>query len=88
MFRLDVSKNVESAREKAEMANEGTEATEFPLGIGKVAHRELAVNGYTRYEELTKVTSAEILAIHGVGPKAVRILEEELTARGLAFASS
>ena len=63
-------------------------ATEFRRGIGKVARRELALNGYTRYEQLTKVTSAELLEIHGVGPKAVRILAEELTARGLAFAGS
>ena len=27
----------------------------------------------------------ELLALHGVGPKAIRILEEELAARGLAF---
>lgn len=71
------------------MATEdAAEATEFPPAIGKVARRELAVNGYTRYEHLTKVTSAELLAIHGVGPKAVRILDEELTTRGLAFAGS
>lgn len=31
------------------------------------------------------VTSAELSTIHGVGPQAVRILDEELTARGLAF---
>ncbi|MDP2712055.1 MAG: hypothetical protein Q8O56_12625 [Solirubrobacteraceae bacterium] len=53
--------------------------------IGKVARRELALNGYTRYEQLTNVTTAELLRIHGVGPKAIRILEEELAARGLAF---
>lgn len=71
------------------MATEdAAEATEFPPAIGKVARRELALNGYTRYEQLTRVTSAELLTIHGVGPKAVRILDEELTARGLAFASS
>lgn len=67
---------------------DGAEATEFPPGLGKVARRELALNGFTRYEQLTKVTSAELLKIHGVGPKAIRILDEELTARGLAFASS
>lgn len=67
---------------------DAAEATEFPPGIGKVARRELALNGFTRYEQLTKVNSAELLKIHGVGPKAVRILDEELTARGLAFASS
>lgn len=67
---------------------DAAETTEFPHGIGKVARRELALKGYTRYEQLTKVTSDELLAIHGVGPKAVRILDEELAARGLSFANS
>jgi predicted flap endonuclease-1-like 5' DNA nuclease len=62
--------------------------TEFPQAIGKVARRELALNGYTRYEQLTTVTSEQLLKIHGVGPKAIRILEEELRARGLSFAYS
>lgn len=53
--------------------------------MGKVAPRELALNGYTRYEQLTTMTSKELLKIHGVGPKAIRILEEELAARGLSF---
>lgn len=61
--------------------------TEFPHGIGKVARRELAHHGWTRYEQLTTVTRKELLAIHGIGPKAVRILGEELAARGLDFAS-
>jgi predicted flap endonuclease-1-like 5' DNA nuclease len=59
--------------------------SEYTPRIGKVATRELALNGYTSYEQLTWVTPKELLAIHGVGPKAVRILEEELTARGLRF---
>jgi predicted flap endonuclease-1-like 5' DNA nuclease len=67
---------------------DASQDTEFPPGIGQVARRELALNGYTRYEQLTKVTPAELLKIHGVGPKAIRILDEELTARGLAFAGS
>ncbi|MGW1347380.1 hypothetical protein ACWCOV_40450 [Kribbella sp. NPDC002412] len=61
------------------------EETEFPRRMGKVAPRELAANGYTRYDQLTTVTPADLLKIHGVGPKAIRILEEELTARGLSF---
>lgn len=67
---------------------EPAQPTEFPHGIGKVAHRELAAHGYARYEQLTTVTSADLLKIHGIGPKAVRILGEELASRGLAFASS
>lgn len=59
--------------------------TEFPHAIGLVARRELAGNGLTRYVELTRVSRRELLAIHGVGPKAVRILGEELAARSLAF---
>lgn len=66
--------------------DDAAEATEYPPAIGNVARRGLAVNGFTRYEQLTTVTREELLAIHGVGPKAVRILDEELAARGLAFA--
>ncbi|MQA10083.1 MAG: hypothetical protein GEU98_16315 [Pseudonocardiaceae bacterium] len=67
---------------------DAVEPTEFPSRMGKVAPRELALHGYTRYEQLTSVTPAELLKIHGVGPKAIRILEEELAARGLAFVRS
>lgn len=59
--------------------------TEFPASLGKVARRELALNGYTSFAQLTEVTPAELLAIHGLGPKAVRILGEELASRGLAW---
>jgi predicted flap endonuclease-1-like 5' DNA nuclease len=61
--------------------------TEYPHSIGRVARRELAAHGFTRFDQLTEMAPAELLRIHGVGPKAVRILGEELAARGLAFAS-
>lgn len=61
------------------------EQTEFPRGIGKVAARELAANGYTRYEQLTTVSAETLLRIHGIGPKAIRILDAELAERGLTF---
>ncbi|WP_086829226.1 helix-hairpin-helix domain-containing protein [Allokutzneria sp. NRRL B-24872] len=60
--------------------------TEFPRTIGKVAARELAANGYTTFDQLTRVSAKELLRIHGVGPKAIRILGEELAARGQSFA--
>ena len=59
--------------------------TEYPQRLGRTARRELALHGYTRYDQLTRVTPAELQAIHGVGPTAIRILVEELAARGLAF---
>ena len=59
--------------------------SEFPRSLGKVATRELRVHHLTRYDQLTAISESELLAIHGVGPKAVGILREELTARGLGF---
>lgn len=67
------------------MTSEEAPATEFPKSIGKVATRELALSGYTRFEHLTKVTKNDLLGIHGVGPKALNILEEELRQRGLSY---
>ncbi len=59
--------------------------TEFPHGIGRVAKRELAANGYDRYAHLASVRAAHLLKIHGIGPKAIRILREKLATRGLSF---
>jgi predicted flap endonuclease-1-like 5' DNA nuclease len=53
--------------------------------IGKVARRELANAGYTRLEQFTTISEKELLKIHGVGPKAIRILREALEAKGLSF---
>ncbi|RKT56370.1 hypothetical protein [Saccharothrix australiensis] len=68
------------------MAPQDATDTEYPAGIGRTARRVLELHGYTRYDQLTGVTQAELLKIHGVGPKAIRILAEELAARGLSFA--
>ena len=37
------------------------------------------------FDQLPQWTERELLAIHGVGPKAIRILREELAARGLSL---
>ena len=65
-----------------------TEESELTPRIGKVATRELAFNGITRYEQLADRSERELLNIHGVGPKAVRILAEELASRGQSFAAT
>lgn len=62
-----------------------TEETEFPASIGKVAPRELAVHGVTQFEQLADWSESELLDIHGVGPKAIRILRDELRSRGMSF---
>ena len=61
--------------------------TEFPRSIGKVANRELASHGYTTFDSLTTVSAKTLLKIHGVGPKSIRILGEELAAQDKAYAA-
>jgi hypothetical protein len=46
----------------------------------------LAGAGYTRLDQLTKVTEAELRALHGMGPKAIRQLRDALAERGQSFA--
>jgi len=58
---------------------------DLPDAIGKTAARELSLNGITSLEDVSAHTEKELLAIHGVGPKAVRILGEALAGRGLEF---
>jgi predicted flap endonuclease-1-like 5' DNA nuclease len=53
--------------------------------MGKVARRELAEHGITQFAQLIDRSERELLDIHGVGPKAIRILREELRSRGLSF---
>ena len=65
-----------------------TPTSQLTPRIGRVAARELASHGFTRYEDLATVTPRELLDIHGIGPKAIRLLDEELAARGLAFAGT
>src|SRR5690606_26690263 len=55
----------------------------FPPEIGKVASRELAANGIHTHEQTKSYSERELLAIHGVGPKAVRIIKEELAKKKL-----
>lgn len=50
------------------------------------ASRALASAGYHRLEQLTTVRASELLRLHGMGPKAIRILREALAERGWSFA--
>ena len=58
---------------------------DLPPSIGKVAARELGLHGLTTLAALAAASERELLDIHGVGPKAIRILRESLTERGLHF---
>jgi predicted flap endonuclease-1-like 5' DNA nuclease len=53
--------------------------------IGKPATRALEAIGVVRLTQVAKYTEAELLAIHGVGPKAIGILASALKAAGKSF---
>ncbi|GGC53637.1 hypothetical protein IEU95_09890 [Hoyosella rhizosphaerae] len=58
---------------------------DLPDAIGKTAARELSLNGITSLQQVADHSKKELLAIHGVGPKAIAILEEALTSRNLKY---
>jgi predicted flap endonuclease-1-like 5' DNA nuclease len=61
---------------------------DLPDEIGRTAARELSLEGITSLEQVARHSRQELLAIHGVGPKAIRILEEALAAEGLGYTDS
>ncbi|HTN99933.1 MAG TPA: hypothetical protein VL068_04590 [Microthrixaceae bacterium] len=50
--------------------------------IGAPATRALASIGVTRLDELSDRSEAELLALHGFGPRALRIISEALAVEG------
>jgi predicted flap endonuclease-1-like 5' DNA nuclease len=53
--------------------------------IGAPATRALAGAGITRLAQVAERTAAELAALHGVGPKAIGLLERALAEQGLSF---
>ncbi|MGF0115003.1 hypothetical protein ACQFYA_01585 [Promicromonospora sp. Marseille-Q5078] len=57
------------------------EVGDLPAAIGRPATRALAGAGLTTLAAVGDRSDAELLAMHGVGPRAVRILRETLHTR-------
>ena len=66
------------------MKQDGQNNNDFPK-IGAPATRALEAAGYSRLEQLTKISEAELGQLHGMGPKALGILRETLKEKGLSF---
>lgn len=60
--------------------------TDLPK-IGKPATRALATLGVTTLEQVAQHTESELLALHGFGPRAIRILKPALAEANLYFKS-
>lgn len=59
---------------------------ELPRGIGQPANRALNGEGITSLEQAATHAEAQLLALHGVGPKAIRVLREAFAEHNLDFA--
>ena len=51
--------------------------------IGAPATRALAAIGVTTLDHVVERSESELLALHGVGPRAVRLLKEALASEGM-----
>lgn len=79
-------KRLAAALAAADSAEAG-EVGDLPPSIGRPATRALAGAGITTLEQVAERSEEELLALHGVGPKAVHILRETLEERGLSLRS-
>jgi hypothetical protein len=57
----------------------------LPGNMGAPATRALTAAGYTQLSQLSNVPAAELKKLHGVGPKALRLLQEALEERGMSL---
>jgi hypothetical protein len=62
-----------------------TPDTGLPRSIGAPATRALTAAGYTELSQLASVPVADLAKLHGVGPKALRLLQEALQERGMSL---
>ena len=68
------------------MTNRPPADSDLPAGLSNPARRALATIGITHLDEVTAHREKEILNLHGMGQKGIRILREALAARGKTFA--
>ena len=63
-------------------ATESSE-TALPVGLSQPALRALDLAGKHTLESVAGASASQLLALHGVGPKAIRTLQEALESRGM-----
>ena len=57
----------------------------IPTKIGQPATRALAAAGLMNLEMIAQVSESDLLALHGVGPKAIRILRSAMQEAGIEW---
>jgi len=57
----------------------------LPNELAKPAIRALTSAGYLQLEQFTQLSEAEVLKLHGMGPKAIMTIKNALEEKGLSF---
>src|SRR5690554_2717674 len=89
VYRSWLSRAPGGLAEAAQAANRGQAPQgpdALPAAIGKPASRALLLANINSLQAVAAMTQEELLSLHGVGPKAVRLLAEALAASGRTFA--
>jgi len=64
----------------------GTGKSDLPVGLAAPARRALAGAGISQLAQVARLSEAQLRELHGIGPKAIRLLREALREQGLSFA--
>lgn len=59
--------------------------TDFPKGVAAPARRALVAAGYIELRQLDGVPAAELSRLHGMGQKALRVLQAALEEQGMSL---
>jgi ERCC4-type nuclease len=68
------------------MTEKNNHENNLPANLGKPAQRALDGAGITSLEQVTELNEAELMKLHGMGPKAMDQLRVALKEQGLSFA--
>lgn len=64
-----------------------TTGADWQRHLSRPAQRALINAGYQTLQQCATASAAELLALHGMGPKGIRILQQLLAAEGLSLRS-
>lgn len=65
--------------------NIGDPESDLPKELAKPARRALLGAGFIRLEQFAKLSEADVLKLHGMGPKALDQLRRALLDKGISF---
>ena len=63
--------------------NQHPDTPDFPSGVSQPAIRALSASGFSSVTQLEGLRGSDLLKLHGVGPKAIRIISQALIDMGL-----